>query len=391
MAEPQAIPVPLLTKPQYTVLTHLLEVKTQHPFSELLQKQFFQPLGMTSSALQPASACDRGMGDRLATGYAWVKSSKSFHGFDMADCPEAQGAGSIITSANDFILWVKALIHREGTITEKLYQGLIRLRSIPDPSLGRLKRYRSPTFYAAGIGVCFHRGHMVIGHDGGVPGFGSRFFFLPDLKFGAVVMGNSSESHQVVSTLANKLIDSAIGVPEEGIKRNKEKHKAGKRRKEDETANPTEVTLATRELPQRKKHEHAAQPAKKNQEQTKDNNVKPPSKAKGRMKDPPKPPEPQQTPLHVYAGDYRNPGYHTFTVEIKNGKLFIDAPDRSMPFTLTFEHLSDQTEYTAHLSDMFEGEDETLDARFVFEGERAIKLGLQLEWGSKEIIWFERM
>ena len=375
----------------YTVLTHLLEVKTQQPFSELLQKQFFQPLAMNSSTLQPASAREKGLGDRLAMGYSWDRATKSYRGFDIAEQREAQGSGSIITSANDFILWVKALMNNEGPITEKLYQGLTRLRSIVNPSMGRLKRYRSPSFYAAGFEVFFHRGYMVIAHDGGVPGFGSRFFFLPDLKFGAVIMGNSSESYQVVSTLANKLIDAAIGVPEEQTKESKKKQKRGKKVREDETASSADVIYISPELPLQKKQEHAAQPFIKIQEQTQDDCRKPPTKAKGHAKDPPRPPQPQETPLEAYTGDYHNPGYHTFSVEIKDNKLFIDATDRSMPCTLTFEHRSDQTEYTAHLYDIFDGGDEALDACFVFDGERVVKMGLQLEWGCKDMIWFERL
>ena len=341
----------------YTVLTHLLEVKTHQSFSDLLQKRFFDPLNMSSSSLQPASARQKGLGDRLAMGYAWEKPSKIFHGFEMADCPEAQGAGSIITSANDLVLWVKALINREGPISEELYQGLVRLCSFPDPRMGRLKRCKSPTFYAAGLEVCFYRGHVVVGHDREVPGFASRFFFLPDLEFGAVLMGNSSEAGLVVSTLANKLIDKVTGVPEGEVGQKKDK-------------GLTEMNVKT---------ESKAQNKEKG------------PKAKPESKKPRDPPEPQETPLEAYTGDYWNPGYHTFTVEVKDGKLFIDATDRSMGWTLTFEHVSNQTEYIAHLSDMYEGGDEALEAKFEFDGEKATKMALQLEWGSKEMMWFERV
>lgn len=230
---------------------------------------------MASTTLQPASARENGFGDRLAMGYAWDKSTRSYRGFEMADQPEAQGAGSIITSANDFILWVKALMNDEGPIIEKLYQGLTRLRSIVNPSMGRLKRYRSPTFYAAGLEVFFHRGHMVIAHDGGVPGFGSRFFFLPDLKFGAVIMGNSSESYQGVSTLANKLVDAAIGASEEEMKQNKEKQKQGTKVRKDQVASSADVTFTSLELPQRNAQENAAQPAEDQIERKKESKQKP--------------------------------------------------------------------------------------------------------------------
>ena len=369
----------------YTVATHLLEVKSQHLFSEVLQAQLLEPLSMTSTSLQPSTARDKGMGGRFATGYFWHKPTRSFRDFEMRDQPEAQGAGSIITSANDFILWVKALINREEPVTEKLYQGLVRLRSISTPGLGRLKRHKSPSFYAAGLEICFYRGYMLVGHDGGEPGFTSRFFFLPELKFGAVILANASEATQAVNTLANRLIDEAIGAPE-----NEAKHENGKgnkegKRKEHCTVNPMGASSTSGESPQ------PQQPFDTTEEVSKQKDQEKPPKAQGRAKSAVKTFEPQKVSLDTYTGDYWNPGYHTLTLDIKDGSLFIDATDRTMGFTLTFEHLANQTEYSAHLSDMYEGGDEPMDASFLFEGGRPAKLGLRLEWGWEEMIWFERV
>jgi hypothetical protein len=104
-----------------------------------------------------------------------------------------------------------------------------------------------------------------------------------------------------------------------------------------------------------------------------------------------KPPVAQETPLDAYIGQYSHPGYHTLTVEIKDGKLFIDATDRSMGFTLTFEHVGEQTKYIAHLEDFLEGGDDPVEAQFIFADDVAIKMGLQLEMSLKEMIWFERV
>lgn len=77
-------------------------------------------------------------------------------------------------------------------------------------------------------------------------------------------------------------------------------------------------------------------------------------------------------------------------VDINDDALFIDATDRSMAFTLTFEHERDQTQYMAHLSDFWEGGDDLIPAEFVFDGDRVVKMGLDLEPLVGDKIWFER-
>ncbi len=112
-------------------------------------------------------------------------------------------------------------------------------------------------------------------------------------------------------------------------------------------------------------------------------------KAEAEKKQPPahrprtKSPPPQETPLTVYTGQYHHPGYHTLAVQLKDDNLFIDATDRSMGFTLTFEHISDQTRYTAHLSDFEEGGDDPFPAEFVFEEGKVVKMGLEIEMALK--------
>ncbi|POR36393.1 Penicillin-binding protein 4, partial [Tolypocladium paradoxum] len=86
--------------------------------------------------------------------------------------------------------------------------------------------------------------------------------------------------------------------------------------------------------------------------------------------------EPQKMPLRVYAGKYWNPGYHCMTVQIQDGKIYIDATDRSLGVTLTFDHVCEQTKYIAHLSDKFEGGDIPFRAEFRLENDGAIRIGL---------------
>lgn len=199
----------------YTVATHLVEAKTKKPFSEFLEEGFFQPLGMDSSSLEPGGAKAKGLGDRLAKGHIWDKTTSSFREIEARNCPEGQGAGSIISSANDMIKWIKAIVNQEGPINENVYQGLTKERSSREPKVGKPKPHTSATQYTAGMEVYWYRGHAVYGHNGVVSGFGSRFIFLPEFKFGAVALGNAEGTNSVAAQLFRDLIDEVVGVPQE--------------------------------------------------------------------------------------------------------------------------------------------------------------------------------
>lgn len=331
----------------YTVATHLIEETTQQSFADVLQGRIFNPLNMTSTTLQPATAQAKGWSNRMAKGYIWENSS--WRCLPPQNCPEAQGAGSVISSGNDFIKWVKALLYHEGPITEKVYHGLTTLRSIVNPNGRRLRAHTTPAIYAAGMEIYYYRGVQVIGHDGREPGVASRFVFMPALQFGAVVLGNSAGAGQAATVIIRALMDEILGVTVE----ERPSYKKGSKKAKDVTVNT--------------KSQQTNKPKKRNEDSP-----------------------PQTTPLENYIGDYWNPGYRNMTLQIKDEHLFVDATDRSMGFTLTFHHVKDQTEYTAILTDEVELTDEAVDAEFVFKDGKAIKMGLDLEPAIKELIWFEK-
>ncbi|KAK2595635.1 hypothetical protein QQS21_006605 [Conoideocrella luteorostrata] len=369
----------------YTVAAHLVEEKSKKRFSEFLEERIFDPLQMNSTTLQPKSAYDKGWKDRMAQGHIWE--NHQFRAVDAQDCPEGQGAGSVISSANDFIKWVKALLYREGPINDKVYQGLTKMRSIVNPNARRLRAHTTPANYTAGMEIYFYRGSMVVGHDGNIPGFSSRFIFMPDKKFGAVVLGNSADARGASTTIMRALMDEVLGVPiaeRPFLNNNSNKNRNGPKR------------VATIHPKQSKDHAEDQAQTQKNADNTKaEAKVKNKTKGESQNKSGGNPQKrktispPQETPLKAYVGNYRNAGYHNLKVEIKDNQLFIDATDRSMGFTMKFRHVNDQTKYIGHLIDDIKNDDELVDAEFQFDGERVLKLGLDLEPVIKELIWFE--
>ena len=101
--------------------------------------------------------------------------------------------------------------------------------------------------------------------------------------------------------------------------------------------------------------------------------------------------EPQKMPLEAYVGEFWNVAYGPMVVEVRDGKLFVDASDRSFPFTLTLEHVCRQTVFLAKMTSCLDKESGPCLVEFRFEGDRAVRLGLDLEPDEDKLIWFSRV
>lgn len=338
----------------YTVATHLIEECSKLPFADYLEQKFFKPLGMDSSNLQPARAEARGLGDRIATGYFWDKKTEEHRGFPYTDTPEANGAGSIITSVNDYIKWVRAIMNQQDPITEDTYQGLIRGRIIADPDHKDLAPFTSPVFIGAGWEVAYYRGYRIVQHDGGIPGVSTTHFFLPEVKFGACIFGNSEDSYAVGRIVMAEMIDEVLNIP------------ADQRVDWEQVINDRDAKYETETSDEKEEVRQALCPGIKES-------------------------EPLGLPLTAFVGKYWNVGFKGMEVQIKDGALVIDANDRSFPATLTFEHVCDDSKFTVKLTKSLDVFTCYFKGEFMVEDGKAVKMGLHIEDALEQLIWFDRL
>ena len=66
--------------------------------------------------------------------------------------------------------------------------------------------------YALGFDVRDYRGHKVVTHTGGLPGFLSRVAMIPDLDVGVAVLTNQ-ESGAAFDSIAFHVLDHYLGAP----------------------------------------------------------------------------------------------------------------------------------------------------------------------------------
>lgn len=186
-------------------------------------------------------------------------------------------------------------------------------------------------------------------HDGGVPGFGSVVFFVPGKGFGAVILGNGDEAGTVGEIISKEMVDEVLGVPEEERTDWDAWYRKGQTEYEESKGSMLKKLCPDLEV---------IKPLKRD--------------------------------LDDYVGTYWNAGYHEMVVEVKDGKLFIDASDRSEGFFLTLEHACDQTTFIGHMVDYYDGSEDELAVQFRFEGGKVVSLGIKDEGTYNEYVWYER-
>jgi hypothetical protein len=206
----------------------------------------------------------------------------------------------------------------------------------------------SPNCYALGWNVENYHGETVINHGGGTNGYGCKMMYLPRLKWGVVIFGNSDTAYTPNEKICWALVDKFLDIPLE--------------KRYDWDAN------AKKEL--EKEHLEMVEELFPNLPQV---------------------PIPLALPLEAYAGEYEHAGYGTLNVEYKDGKLQVDATDRTWRFMLSPEHVSGEF-FVAERFDVDTHNRDTMRAHFRLGVDgRARSLGVGfVEEMENGMIWFER-
>ena len=196
----------------YGAVGAVIERLTGKELSDVLEDWFWKPLGMTSTtlSLDKAQAMQDDAGNaRLAKGYYWTKNE--FYVPDAyPDFTPVAAAFAEVSSVRDFTLWVKALLEASAgssdasaPLSGDLFRDLITPRSIvPSLYASLWKDCNGITTCALGWLVQNLGSRTLISHGGGLVGFGSCVYLLPEEGFGFVSMGNTMGSSNIVG---NKL------------------------------------------------------------------------------------------------------------------------------------------------------------------------------------------
>ncbi|KAJ4315084.1 hypothetical protein N0V94_006138 [Neodidymelliopsis sp. IMI 364377] len=280
----------------YTVATHLIEIVTGQSYGNFVRTRIWEPLGMTNTYHDFSSVEAEGARARLAMGYHWSEKDGKYTVIPSYAQPEAQGAGCVFSSVNDYAKWVRALLQQSGPLSKNAHKEMVKGRTtIPFEGNDVLPFY-GHSLYALGLISESYRGHEVVGHNGSFEGFRALMRYLPGKDWGAVMFGNSDGAYYVLQILFHQLVDELLDVSREG-RTDWPAYWRNYQADDDEDEEDTELALSVS-------------------------------------------PEPLSVALSELAGAYTNPGYRTLVVTCEGGRLEANCSDRCVPFGLAFEHLS---------------------------------------------------
>ncbi len=130
------------------------------------------------------------------------------------------GAGSTISNVKDYAKWAYSLINRLPPLSPAQHHAIMTPRSMvpheDNPMIFDPLPFTGPNLYSLGWDQTIYRGELIIGHDGGLPGFGTKLLMIPSRNWGVVLMGNTAgTSNMAEMILSYELIDSLLEVPKE--------------------------------------------------------------------------------------------------------------------------------------------------------------------------------
>jgi len=200
----------------YTVAGEVIEAVSGQTWEAFVQSRILDKVGMEGSNVLHSAAEG---GGNVATPHARVDGAVRVVKPFASD--NTNPAGGINAGAVDMAKWLivqldsgrlgdRGRLYSERT-TRALWTMVVpRDPGVPPPALAPLRS--SFLGYALGLNVLDYRGHKLITHTGGLPGYVSRVALLPDKKVGVAVLTNM-ESGAAFNALAWSVLDHYLGAP----------------------------------------------------------------------------------------------------------------------------------------------------------------------------------
>jgi len=200
----------------YLVAGRVIEAVSGQSWEDFIAARILTKVGMHDTKARHSAAAG---GGNIAAPHARVDGTVRPIAPFASD--NVNPAGGINASAEDMAKWLLVQLSG-GTLADgsRLFspdtaRQLARLVtpipfSDPPPELAPLKANFNG--YALGIGVRDYRGHKMLLHTGGLPGYVSRVAMTPDAGLGVAVLTNQ-ESTGAFDSIAYHIVDYYLGAP----------------------------------------------------------------------------------------------------------------------------------------------------------------------------------
>ncbi len=200
----------------YLVAGQVIEKVSGKSWEDFVAQEILAKVGMTHSTVRHA---DAGGGANIATTHAMVDGKLAIVPPMISD--NTNPAGGINSGAADMARWMITQLDSgrapDGTrlwtpaVTRQQWTGVTPMPfGAAPPPLAPMNHNFS--LYALGFDVTDFRGHKIVTHTGGLPGYVSEVMMLPEQRLGVVVLTNQ-ESSAAFRSITLHVIDYYLGAP----------------------------------------------------------------------------------------------------------------------------------------------------------------------------------
>jgi CubicO group peptidase (beta-lactamase class C family) len=285
----------------YLIAGEVIEAVSGQSWEDFVASRILAKVGMTHSNVRHSAAAASG---NIATTHARVDGQ--VRPIAPFDSDNTNPAGGINSCAEDMGKWLITQLG-EGQLPDgsRLFSTATAraLTTIVTPMpIGNVPpalKVLQPNFNGYGLGFVLrdYRGHKLVTHTGGLPGYVSKVAMVPDVGLGIAILTNQ-ESDTAFESIAERILDHYLGAP------------------------PTDWIAAFQAL--EKQRREAAGAAVQESAQARDTQSKP------------------SLPLERYAGKYHDQWYGDITIAAANGGLTIQF-DKTPALTGSLEHWQHDT------------------------------------------------
>ena len=198
----------------YLVAGEIIEAVSGRSWEDFVQSRILAKVGMTTSNVRHSDATKAG---NVATPHAAVDGK--VRAIAPFDSDNTNPAGGINSNADDMAKWLLVQL-AEGQLAD----GSALVKPATARQLGTLVtpipigqgapelRDLRPAFngYGLGLGVRDYRGHKLLTHTGGLPGYVSKVAMIPDARLGIAILTNQ-ESGAAFEAIADHVMDAYLG------------------------------------------------------------------------------------------------------------------------------------------------------------------------------------
>jgi CubicO group peptidase (beta-lactamase class C family) len=199
----------------YLVAGEVIEAVSGKSWEDFVTARILKPVGMNTSNVRHSAAVS---GANVAATHAPVDGKllviKPF------DSDNTNPAGGINSNAEDMAKWLMVLLSRgklaDGSrlFSESTFRQLTSMVTpMGVPQLPAELAALQPNFlgYGLGLNIVDYRGRKALMHTGGLPGYLSKVFWIPDAGLGIAVLTNQ-ESSAAFDSIVYRVADQYLGV-----------------------------------------------------------------------------------------------------------------------------------------------------------------------------------